>query len=218
MSSKSGGTNIELICAIVNFGMGSKLLKTAKKCGISGGTVALGLGTKDSGIGFRDVRREVVYLAADRETAYDAVKELAEIFEFHKANKGIIFTTSICDISGARSIICKAKNHERGAEEIMYQLITVIVDRGRGEDVIDAAVQSGSKGGTIINARGSSIHETRKVFAMEIEPEKEIVIILSESAGVEAITSSIRESLKIDQPGNGVMFVQDVNKTYGIAK
>ena len=35
------------------------------------------------------------------------------------------------------------------------------------------------QGGTIINARGSSIHETSKFPNMEIEPEKEMVMILA---------------------------------------
>jgi nitrogen regulatory protein PII len=90
------------------------------------------------------------------------------------------------------------------------------VDRGKAEDVIDAATKAGSKGGTIINARGSGIHETSKLFSMDIEPEKEIVIILSEVESTEKIVSSIRSHLKIDEPGNGIIFIQDVNKTYGI--
>ncbi len=32
----------------------------------------------------------------------------------------------------------------------------------------------------------------------------------------ENIISSIREKLKIDEPGNGIIFIQDVNKTYGL--
>ena len=35
----------ELICVIVNYGLGSKVLKIAKQEGISGGTVLLGKGT-----------------------------------------------------------------------------------------------------------------------------------------------------------------------------
>lgn len=93
-----------------------------------------------------------------------------------------------------------------------------IVDRVKAEDVIDAATKAGSKGGTIINGRGSGIHETKKLFLMDIEPEKEIVIILSEVDLTEAIVSSIRTHLRIDEPGNGIIFVQDVNKTYGIYK
>jgi nitrogen regulatory protein PII len=100
----------------------------------------------------------------------------------------------------------------------MYHLITTIVDKGKAEDVINAATKAGSKGGTIINARGSGIHETSKLFSMDIEPEKEIVIILSEVDKTEEIVSSIRTNLKIDEPGNGIIYIQDVNKTYGIYK
>ncbi|MDF2841081.1 MAG: nitrogen regulatory protein, partial [Clostridia bacterium] len=67
-----------------------------------------------------------------------------------------------------------------------------------------------------INARGSGIHETSKLFSMEIEPEKEIVLIISEEQLTEAIAGSIKEELKIDEPGNGVIFIQEVNKTYGL--
>ncbi|WP_332842404.1 P-II family nitrogen regulator [Paraclostridium sp. AKS81] len=51
---------------------------------------------------------------------------------------------------------------------------------------------------------------------MEIEPEKEIVLIISPSNLTDSIVSSIRDELKINEPGNGIIFVQDVNKAYGL--
>lgn len=99
-----------------------------------------------------------------------------------------------------------------------YHIITVIVDRGRAEEVILAADKAGSKGGTIINARGSGINETSKLFSMEIEPEKEIVIILSEDYMTAGIVSAIREGLRMDESGGGAMYVQDANATYGIRR
>lgn len=86
----------------------------------------------------------------------------------------------------------------------------------RPNNGIDVATKAGSRGGTIINARGSGIHETSKVFAMEIEPEKEVVIIVSKEDKTNAIVSSIRKQLNIDEPGNGVIYVQDINETYGL--
>ena len=51
---------------------------------------------------------------------------------------------------------------------------------------------------------------------MPIEPEKEVVMILAKNEIVDNISSAIREELKIDEPGMGIMFVLDVNKTYGL--
>ena len=53
---------------------------------------------------------------------------------------------------------------------------------------------------------------------MDIEPEKEIVLILSERKGAQAIIASIGEKLDIEKPGKGIIFVQEVSKVYGLAK
>lgn len=98
----------------------------------------------------------------------------------------------------------------------MYNSIFVIVYKGNAELVIEAANKAGSKGGTIINARGAGTHETAKVFAMDIEPEKEIVLILSEVESTQKIVDAINAELKIEEPGNGIVIVQNVSKTYGI--
>jgi nitrogen regulatory protein PII len=220
--NSSEAADIELICTIVNFGLGSKLLQAAKRAGISGGTVVFGKGTVNNRIldylGLSDVKKEIIFMAAGRETAYQALEILNSQFEFDKPNHGIAFTTSICSLIGTRSYKSTCMNIKKGVSNNMYHVITTIVDKGKAEDVIDAATKAGSKGGTIINARGSGVHETSKVFSMEIEPEKEIVIILSEVDKTEAIVSSIKSELKIEEPGNGIIFVQDVNKTYGIYK
>jgi len=103
-------------------------------------------------------------------------------------------------------------------EDSLYDAIFVIVDRGKAEAVIDAASKAGSKGGTIIHARGSGIHETSKLFAMEIEPEKEVVLILAEKNLTDPIVSTIREELQIDKPGKGIIFIQAVDRAYGLYK
>jgi len=97
-----------------------------------------------------------------------------------------------------------------------YKVIFTIVDKGNAELVIDAARKAGSKGGTIINARGSGIHETEKFFNMEFSPEKEIVLMLAEETIIEGIVSSIKKEINIDDPGNGIIFIQDVHRTYGL--
>lgn len=213
--------DIEQICIIVNFGLGSRILRAAKHAGISGGTVLLGKGTVKNRIleflCISDVRKEIVLMVAGKNKAKQVLEKLNIEFKFEKPNHGIAFTTSVCYLAGTRSCKSDISGEERGVYD-MYQMITVIVDKGKAENVIDAATSAGSTGGTIINARGSGIHETSKLFSMDIEPEKELVMILSEKEKTETIVSSIREALNIDEPGMGIMYVQDVSKTYGLYK
>ncbi|SFM49171.1 nitrogen regulatory protein P-II family [Gracilibacillus orientalis] len=211
--------HFEIIYVIVKFGMGSKILKEAKKCGVKGGTLFIGKGTISNKLlnllSITDMRKEIVMMISNRKTTKKALEHLNRVFRIDKPNHGIIFTTSLRSLMGTRS--CQIDDDdERGDEEIMYQNIMVVVDKGNAEEVIEAAQKGGSKGGTIINARGSGVHETSKLFSMDIEPEKEVVMILSDENYTDAICEKISEDLKINEPGNGIIFVQDVNRTYGI--
>jgi nitrogen regulatory protein PII len=210
---------IDLICVIVNFGQGSKILHAVKECGCTGATVLIGKGTINNRfldfIGLSDQRKEIIYIITERETGRRTLENLNRIFEFEKPNHGIAFTMQINTVINANR--CEGESADtNGGAVYMYKLISVIVDRGKAEDVISAATKAGSKGGTIIHGRGSGIHETQKVFNMEIEPEKEIVLILARSEKTEGIVKSINNDMQIEKPGNGIIFVQNVDKTYGL--
>lgn len=213
-------STFELIYIIVNSGMGSKVLRATKEYGIGGGTVLLGKGTVNNAIlnflALYEERKEIVLLGANKKDADYAIDMLNEKFKFEKPNRGIIFTTSLSDVIGSKFDRCEENVKKRGVNNSMYQFIITIVNKGKAEEVIDAATKAGSKGGTIVNARGSGIHETSKLFNMEIEPEKEVVMILSKEESTKNIVASIRENLELDKPGNGIILVQDVNRAYGI--
>ena len=222
MVNDTGKACFELIWAIVNFGKGSKVMQEAKKCGISGGTILLAKGTAKGVIadflGLSDIRKEIVLMGSDKMTARPALEALNKKFEFEKAGHGIIFTVPVSEMIGSVGCRPAKTDMEEGGESAVHCAIMVIVDRGKAEKVIDAATEAGSKGGTVINARGSGIHETSRLFFMEIEPEKEIVLIISDKDAAETIIASIREKMEIDKPGKGIIFVQEVSRAYGLAR
>ena len=100
----------------------------------------------------------------------------------------------------------------------MYNAIYTIVEKGNADDVIEAAEKAGSRGGTVMHARGLGSEEARKVFNMLIEPEKEIVLIISEEAKTKDIVESIRKETGIEEQGKGIIFITNVAQTYGLAK
>ena len=211
---------LEVICVIVNYGQASKLIKTAKEHGITGTTIFLGKGTIQNAVleflGLTEVRKEIALLIGGKDIVNVALEKLNEKFSFDKPNHGIAFTMSVQNLFGANGLSYEGNQVYRGVVGALYKAIFVIVDRGKAELVVEAANKGGSRGATIINARGSGIHETSKLFSIDIEPEKEVVLIISEDGVTDSIISSVRDHLKIDEPGNGIIFVQDVNKTYGL--
>jgi nitrogen regulatory protein PII len=212
----------KLVYVIVNFGKGSEVLRIARANGTNGGTILLGRGTVKSGLlnffALYEIRKEIVLIVADNETAKSALEALNRDMMLDRPNHGIAFTVDIREVEGSKELGCNSLQEGRGEKEIMYHLITVIVDRGKAEEVIDAATEMGSKGGTVINARGSGVHERSTLFAMEIEPEKEIVMIVSEKELTQTIVNKIREKLRIDEPGKGILFIQNVADAYGLLK
>lgn len=212
--------DLELICFIANRGMASKIIKTAKKEGVSGGTVMYGKGTSpnivSNFLGGLELEKEIILMAGERNIVDNALKKLEERYYLAEPNTGIAFTLELCGLIGTSSCNCQEINDSKGVSETMHNLIMTIVDRGKAEDVVDAAIEAGAPGGTIINGRGSGIHETQKVFSMFIEPEKEIIMIVSPRSNTKKIVNAIRVNLKMDQPGNGVVFVQSINQVYGL--
>jgi len=207
------------ICCVVNMGDASKVTGHAKKYGIKGATIVMGRGTVHSRLldflGINEARREIVTMIVESELAAEAIKGISGDMHFEKPHHGIAFSCSVSEFIGSRN----ATNHNFGSSEVgnnMHKIIYTIVDRGRGDEVIEAANRAGAKGGTIINARGAGIHEVQKLLSMEIEPEKEEVFIIVSAGLKDGIVASIRDHLKIDEPGNGVMFVLDVNEAYGL--
>lgn len=220
MQSSSDLECCELICIIVNFGVGSKVLKIAKQNGITGGTVILGKGTVESHLlkllELCDVRKEIVLMIAAKSISTVALQKINKTLKLHKPNHGIAFTTPVSAFLGAGDYAFNTNSG--GIDQGMYSVVFVVVDKGNGENVMDAAKEVGAQGGTIINARGSGIHETGKLLNMEIEPEKEVVLIITDNRQTKDIVTNIRDKLDIDKPGKGIIFVQPTNQVYGINK
>jgi len=211
--------NSDLIIAIVNFGKASKLMKTAKKNGVSGGTIFLGKGTANDVIlhklGITDIRKEIVLMATPEDKTVEVLNSLNEKYEFDKPNHGIAVSTSLDNLCGhPGSKYYKSK--EIRENKNMYLAIFVIVDKGNADDVIDAATLAGARGATVVNARGSGIHEQQMLFSFPIEPEKEIVLIISDREKSHEIVEKIRTDFEIDKPGKGILFTINLNEAYGL--
>lgn len=206
------------LSVIVRFGEGSKVIRIAKEEGASGGTIMLGRGTYHHRLmhllGLNDSRKEIVWLIARKERADRIMDRLTQEMRMEEANRGVAFATQVRRFLGVRQAILENPERE---EPSMYQAIYTIVNKGQGHEVIKAAADAGANGGTIIQGRGSGTHETARVFAVEIEPEKEIVLSLVPVDRCEAIVEAIREKLRIDEPGTGIIFVQDVSRSVGLS-
>jgi len=95
-------------------------------------------------------------------------------------------------------------------------LIVTIVKKGWGDKVIEASMNAGAEGGTVLFGRGVGIHEHKKIMGILIEPEKEIVFSVTPVEKVDAILEEISKTAELDKPGAGLSFVVPVEKVVGV--
>ena len=98
----------------------------------------------------------------------------------------------------------------------MYQIIYVIVDRDKAEDVVEVATKAGARGGTIVNVKSAEAHESHHFFPWKSGSDKEEVFIITKKEFKTKIVEAIKTHLKIDEPGNGILFVLDIDEVYGL--
>jgi len=210
-----------IMTLILNEHQCHKFARIAKEKNIRGGLIILGKGTVKNAtlnfLGIKSQKKAVLHILFEKEKAKEALDFFSKEFQFDLPGHGIAYTTPVITAS---QII----NHKQGIwtavqgmeAESMYNKLTVVVNRGTAEDVMDIARKSGVTGGTIMHGRGTGSEFTEKLLGVEIEPEKEIVMILMPSELTDKVVNTLFQELKLDIPGNGVLFVEPVVEVRGL--
>lgn len=213
--------NKVLLFCIVNQGIASKVLKEAKSIGVSGGTTFLGTGTMRNYLlelfGANEEKKEILLMATDSDMEDTIHEILTDKFQLYRPNHGILFSCPISKIVGTRSLRIKYdENNNEEKKKVEYEAIFIIVERDLGDKIVDIATKAGARGATIIDARGSGLHEKDDLFSIAVEHEKEIVMMIVPKKQSDKIIDAVNSFIHLKQPGKGILFTLDITKTSGL--
>lgn len=93
--------------------------------------------------------------------------------------------------------------------------ITCIVQRGRAEKVVDAALKAGAPGATYYYGRGTGVRQKLGVLSKLIVPEKEIILIVTRESQTDAVFEAIIKAGKLDKKGQGFAYIHKVDRAVG---
>lgn len=96
-----------------------------------------------------------------------------------------------------------------------FEIITFVVQRGKMDKVIKEVLNAGAAGATMFFARGTGVRERLKLLGTIIQPEKEVAFIITKKEETQKILDVIVKAANLDKPGQGIAFVQPVNKVVG---
>lgn len=168
-------------------------------------------------LGIKSQKREIVSVLVKKDEAKNLLDYFTNELQLNEPGHGIAYTSPIIT---ADQII----NNKQGTWDTvrawegdsMYRKLTVIVNRGMAEDVMDIARRSGVTGGTIMHGRGTGSEYTEKLLGMEIEPEKELVVMLMPGELIDKVVNDLYKELSLKNPGNGILFVEPVVEVRGL--
>jgi len=219
--------NVQLLILILSENQSHKCVRLAKEQGIKGGIIIIGRGTVSSTVlnllGIKNQKKEIVKFLIKKENTKEILDCFDEALQLSKPGHGIAYVTPVICAVGLPE---RETNHEQIVSETvqqtegesMFKKLTVIVDRGMANDVMDIARKAGVRGGTILHGRGAGAEIDTNLFGVEIEPEKELVIILTPDELVDKVVTALSEELHLGEPGKGILFIEPVVDTRGLVE
>lgn len=146
--------------------------------------------------------------------------------KYDKAGKGIMFTLSL---TGFNALIYKLVLNEDiklaqkvrrevdSMEETRKELIITVISRGNADIAMEAAKQAGATGGTMIRGRGMGINDVEQLLMIKIQPEKDILLIVSEADTKKAIMQAICNTVLERTGERAFSFSLPINELAGIS-
>lgn len=221
--TNTGSESTVLMITILNRGNGKKIADLFSGRGVRLNFLALGKGTADSKIlsywGLGETEKDVLFSVMPGETAESFVEELNE--KIGRPGSGIAMTIPINGAAGCREeTLCHTVLQKTGGsfmdQSFEHALIVAIANQGFSDEVMDAAKAAKATGGTVIHARGASVKDAEKFFGITIQPEKELILILTKNEHREEIMRAIAREKGLHTDAKAIAFSLPVNGVAGL--
>ena len=95
-------------------------------------------------------------------------------------------------------------------------MIVAIMQRGKADPPIKAALKAGASSAVAFFRRGLGIRERLGLLGLAVQPEKEIVMIVVPETETNVVVRATVRAGNLDQPGVGFLFVMPVETMVGL--
>lgn len=98
------------------------------------------------------------------------------------------------------------------------KMIMAVVQRGKADDIVGAAIKAGAPAATVFYGRGRGIRERLGILGLAIQPEKEVILLILEEWLIDQVLAAMVKVGRLDQPGIGFVFVVAVERALGMVE
>ena len=97
-------------------------------------------------------------------------------------------------------------------EEHNLKVIWGIVQRGKADRPVQAALRAGAQSPTVSFGRGMGVRQRMGILGLAIQEEKEIIAVVVEDHLMDGVLRAMVRAGNLDQPGVGFLFVLPVDQ------
>ncbi len=222
---------IKLLVSIVDRGMGEKVVSIYKQHNVVINLICLGKGTASSEIldylGLDKNEKDIALSIIPGCKSKLILESLNNHINLNKYGNGIAFSVPISSADGiiSKEVFlptndCWNKDIEKDSDNMSiakeFGVVVAIINYGFSEQAMEFAKKAGATGGTVIHCRSLGTNEVSKFLGITIEPEKEIILILTENNNRYKIMKAINEKVGLKTEAKGICLSLPVDDVIGI--
>lgn len=177
-------------------------------------------------LGLGSPNKTVIISLVKKHLADELLKKLKKNLKLGTVNSGIAFTLPI---TGANSMIVKMLEQtddgrfqekqgkdDKKMSDSKYSLISVVVNQGYSENVMEAAREAGAYGGTVVPSRRIGNEQTIGFWGMGVQNENDMVFIVTENSHKLQIMQAIGEKCGMHSEAKGIVLSLPIDTVLGI--
>ncbi len=219
---------IMMMLSIVESEKGHKLIEVLENQNITMNIQTVGFGTAPTemmdifGLGSND--KDIVISMASKKAINSLMANFGSNFSSYTKYGGLLIVLNVLAVN---RLVAEALNHDL-PEEIMMQeevvmknehkhyLVMITVNRGYTDNVMEVAKKAGATGGTVIKGRLAETEKLKAVTDIEVEEERESIIILAPADVSARILEDVNEKYGLRSKARGILCAVPVEKAYKI--
>ena len=171
-------------------------------------------------LGIESTEKRVIMTVANPEKTRQFIKNMRQQLYIGIPGHGIVIAVPIKSVGGGKTL-AYLNNSERQTARYTpelnskYELIIIVANEGRTDQVMNAARAAGATGGTVLHGKGSGSQNPKKFYNVSIASEKEVILMVAQSDRKAAIMQSVLHQAGPDSEAGAVLFSLPVSEVAG---
>ena len=211
------------LISVVNPGAMDRVCEIAAALDLPQTVTLLGHGTAVQSmldlLGIESTEKRVIMTVANPEKTRKFIKEMRRQVYIGIPGHGIIMAVPIKSVGGGKTLAYLNNGEQQPARYTpelsnRYELIVIVANEGRTDQVMNAARAAGATGGTVLHGKGTG-GQNKKFYNVSIAAEKEVILMVAQNDRKAAIMQSVLHHAGPDSEAGAILFSLPVSEVAG---